>query len=99
MKDARTVRGAKKPTDAPAWVRITAWIGAVFYGVTGPWALASPRTFHDIVATLDPLNVHYLRDGRRVLLRPGRRTPARADRRSSRTRGCSPRSRRRISGS
>lgn len=46
----------------PAWVRTVAWIGAIFYTVTGPWAMASPGTFHDIVAPFDPLNIHYLRD-------------------------------------
>ena len=42
--------------------RIAAWIGAVFWLVTGVWAFVAPRSFFDNIATFEPYNRHFLHD-------------------------------------
>lgn len=51
----------ERASSAP-WVRAVAWTAALFYLTSGVWAMVSPGSFHRLVASFDPLNVHYLRD-------------------------------------
>jgi hypothetical protein len=39
-----------------------AWIGALFFVVTGAWAFLAPRSFFDTVATYPPYNEHLFHD-------------------------------------
>lgn len=43
--------------------RIAAWMGAVFWLVSGVWAFFAPRSFFDNIATFEPYNRHFLHDG------------------------------------
>jgi len=41
-----------------------AWIGALFFLVTGAWSLVAPHSFFDVVAVIPPYNRHMLHDER-----------------------------------
>lgn len=42
--------------------RVAAWLGVVFWVVSGAWAFGSPASFYDAAATYPPFNAHFLRD-------------------------------------
>ena len=42
--------------------RAIALVGALFFGVTGPWAFFAPESFFDTVATYPPYNEHLFHD-------------------------------------
>ena len=46
----------------PAFVRIVTLAGAVFFAVTGGWALIDPSSFYDQLALFPPYNRHFLHD-------------------------------------
>ena len=39
-----------------------AWIGALFFAVTGAWALVSPHSFFTVLAEYPPYNKHLFHD-------------------------------------
>ena len=41
---------------------VVAVIGALFFLVSGSWAMLGPRSFFDAVATFEPYNQHFIQD-------------------------------------
>lgn len=61
ITEATTEPGS--PTRPPVrWVRGVTLLGAAMFVLLGVWALVSPRSFFDTIATYDPYNPHLIHD-------------------------------------
>ena len=54
--------GRRPTAGAQRFARVVAGLGAVFFVVSGLWAMIDPRSFFDAVATFDPYNQHLIQD-------------------------------------
>lgn len=54
--------GPRPAAGAQRFARVVAALGAVFFVVSGLWAMVDPRSFFDGVATFDPYNQHLIQD-------------------------------------